>query len=403
MSEKDDIASAEDQKTSDLLALLYGESSDSAIDEEGLSEELDGMKMVRSLFAEMPDEEPPLAISNKLLAAAAQSKHISTKSEAEESPGLFSRITHFFMPLVYHPGIAAAASVVLVIGLAGTLYVKGDLETVEPMTTSLEPPLADEEFADPAEPLPEATMERAAVAEDTVAEDTAAEDIGDLKEEESFADKPAEAAAPQPTDGQRVGSGGGKLDLATPSNTVGGLVEPVTGRQQGQRSNIEKSTITEKKKAPAKTQAPGKKGKKAETENLPSPKTKNRVMPSQQAKPPPPPAPASVDADQVESDDEAEAEPEEGRAKGPSNDPAPAPAPAPEPSKTEDPKPKASTTSKQAAALHRMALKNAKKNLCSRVLGFGQKIKTLDVDYYENKFLRDPGLQACFQPVKKKK
>jgi hypothetical protein len=143
-----------DEQNGELLSLLYGElDEDQARGTEEklradaeLSEELDQLQGLRGLFAALPDEEPPAAISNKLLAIAAQ----EAPKSAGESRGLWATISGWFAPIARHPALAAAASFALVAGVAGTLYVTGNAQMATPGASDSPAPTAAREQAAPA-------------------------------------------------------------------------------------------------------------------------------------------------------------------------------------------------------------------------------------------------------------
>lgn len=120
----------------DLVALLYGELDDGAAvrarrhieDDPALTEHMAALSRVRDLFGELDDEEPPSRLSAQLLAQAAAAAPARRHSEAaERGQGLWARIVGWFEPILRHPSLAAAASLVLIAGVAGALYLrKGD-------------------------------------------------------------------------------------------------------------------------------------------------------------------------------------------------------------------------------------------------------------------------------------
>ena len=76
-------------------------------------------------------EEPPSAISAQLLAAAAEAAP-RPAAAAAAGPGLWQRIVDFFGSVAHHPGLAAAATLLVVAGVAGTLYVTGRSDVAQP-------------------------------------------------------------------------------------------------------------------------------------------------------------------------------------------------------------------------------------------------------------------------------
>lgn len=116
-----------------LVELLYGERDveDTELSDESRAE-LESLGELRALFRAMPDEEPPNAVSAKLLAAAAQHAPNQAAAVDGESHGFFGWLAGLFKPIMMHPGLAAAASLVTVAGVAGTLYVTGRDDVAQP-------------------------------------------------------------------------------------------------------------------------------------------------------------------------------------------------------------------------------------------------------------------------------
>jgi hypothetical protein len=75
--------------------------------------------------------EPPPSVSAILLREAARCAPAPARAE-----GWFARFTHAFMA---HPAMAAAAMFVLVVGVSGTLYIRGDDQFAEPRVASPAP------------------------------------------------------------------------------------------------------------------------------------------------------------------------------------------------------------------------------------------------------------------------
>jgi hypothetical protein len=89
--------------------------------------ELASLDRVRALHRALPEEEAPPAASAKLLAAAAEA------ARARQAPaGWAARLRRWFEPLLASPGLAAAASLILVVGVAGVLISRGMDEVAQP-------------------------------------------------------------------------------------------------------------------------------------------------------------------------------------------------------------------------------------------------------------------------------
>lgn len=125
-----------------LVDLLYGELDETAREraeqrvreDQALGQDLDAFSNLRALMRELPEAEPPEALSAKLLHAAAAevSRSRAAVEDGDEPKSLWGRLKSLFLPVAMHPAFAAAASVTLVAGIAGVLYVSGDLKSEAP-------------------------------------------------------------------------------------------------------------------------------------------------------------------------------------------------------------------------------------------------------------------------------
>jgi hypothetical protein len=424
VSDTQDNGTAEDEMISeDLLALLYpDEDAPAPVAAMGDLDELEDLKSLRSLFREMPEEEPSAAVSNKLLALAAQ--HAPKKEE--ESKGFFLWLSDFFLPAVYHPGLAAAASLVLVAGLGLTLYVNGKSQVAEPQVSSqavAPSELRDEgDFAGTASLLP---------ATETVAAEpapAAAEDPADSLQAELAEDEGREGGADQRKNDAYYGLDGNKTPARLGDSQGKALGGVRGGSGSGPGANIAESKSTRRREAPVKSAplvkkpkaAKGKAGGKASDgllkdlssgDSLDLKKNKKEVEkersagkgattaapapdPEPRPEPPPPPpakpaespdravdkAPAPVETDAEEADDDLD-----------------------DSGAGEDESKSAPDPREKAAGLHQKALGFAKKNNCDQVKSLGQQIRKLSSVYYDRVFLSDKKLKACLAPVVKKK
>lgn len=130
-----------------LIDLLYGELEGEAeaqarariAGDESMARELETYGELRAMLRELPEEEPPQAVSARLLHVAAETaprKRATALALDDDEPGLWSRILRFFQPLVSSPAVAAAAMLVLVAGVAGALYLGGNVEVAQPTAPS---------------------------------------------------------------------------------------------------------------------------------------------------------------------------------------------------------------------------------------------------------------------------
>ncbi len=107
-----------------LLDWLYGElDSDDVASFEAYLEthpeqrsEAYALRDTRSAFQGLPEAEPSKALTSSLMQQAA--------SAAQPKGGLWASFVGFFQPLVMHPAAAAMATIVVVAGVAGTLYLR---------------------------------------------------------------------------------------------------------------------------------------------------------------------------------------------------------------------------------------------------------------------------------------
>ena len=113
-----------------MVDWLYGELDPAQAERfEGYLEESEearaqanALQRTREVLQQLPDEEPPQSISAILLHEA--SKRAAPEPSAEEKPGAWAWFTGLFRPIALHPAAAAIATLVVVAGVAGTLYVR---------------------------------------------------------------------------------------------------------------------------------------------------------------------------------------------------------------------------------------------------------------------------------------
>jgi hypothetical protein len=217
-----------------LVELLYGELDGAERDraearvaaDPALASELDGLRALRGTlrtWGEASDAEPPGDLSGLLAAARASARPAAVATEPA-APGLWERLSRWMAPLLAHPGLAAAATLVLVAGVAGTLYVTGGSRMAEP-TAAPAQDQAPSEIAIAPEPAPPREAPEAA-APATISEESAAPGgaasgaVADKREraesKASAPDKPKERRkrqAAEPTDdaeGAAAGTAGGE-------------------------------------------------------------------------------------------------------------------------------------------------------------------------------------------------
>ncbi len=332
MSDTPDTGTAEDEKKAHaLLALLYPEPGDSLdTNSEAVSDtELGEMQSLRALFRELPEEEPSHAVSTSLLAMAAQHAPVPQA----ERRGLFAWLGDVLMPLMAHPGLAAAATLFLVVGVAGTLYVKGNAKLAKPVATSSSPAPSAAPFV-PSVPVEEAVADPGTV------------DVGE-----------STAEALEAKDEAGYGYGDGKTGVRKNEDTKA----PQTSKTKGRAERLDKNSS-------GATSGLIGRGAKKKSKSAPAP-SKPRAR-REAASSPQVQAPAPVRSLKVDLADEEYDAPEQD-----------AEEPPPEPS--------------AAVTLHSQALRALAKNNCTLVNQLANKIRKLDSTYYDRVFLADDRLKAC--------
>jgi hypothetical protein len=365
MSQTDDMNEITLEESALLLDLLYGELEGDAAEaarsevesNDALSEELDGMRSMRELFAAMPEEEPPAAISAQLLHAAAAEAPGASKGTkgAEAGGGFFAWFRNLFGPVMRYPGLAAAASLVVVVGVAGVLYVSGRSKTAEPVANSKSPPAA----TSGGEPGG-SELDNTAARGDGKAAYT--DDVTEAKEDEEA--KPAAAADPTPSQastGKDINGFGGSGRTARQHRPAGKKAAP--NKPALAPPPPPKTTAT----ADSKGSLRGGLADKAKAKPRPKKKRKAKAP----AKEPP-----SPDADEAPARERTQKK-LEGRTK-------------------KEAEKKADKVS-AALALHRKARVAAKKGDCVTVRSITLKVRKTDSRYYDTKYLSDPLLRPCLR------
>ncbi len=89
------------------------------------STEMAALRRTRDAFRGMSHLEPPAAISAILLHEAARRSPVAMAAgAARQSSSFWERVRAWLRPIAHHPGLAAMASLLLVAGVAGALYVR---------------------------------------------------------------------------------------------------------------------------------------------------------------------------------------------------------------------------------------------------------------------------------------
>jgi hypothetical protein len=350
-----------------LLELLYGELPE--VDAVRTEEEVAGdaelvtaladFRSVRSLFADLPQEDPPPAVSAKVLAAAAEAAApiAAARSASDEPRGFFVWLGNLFRPLAYHPGLAAVATLVVVGGVAGALYVTGKDKMARPGASSEQP--AQSAVADKRAPAASPDPSGALMGKGKD-DDAPARELKAAEESAAAEDNEVDSNAPVPqkaraTRRQRVKT---EKPRPKPDSARGFLDDGVeaTGKSVfGGDSDRRRDKTRDSRQAGPSGGATSSGGKK-------SPVT------TPTTKPPPPPA-----------------------------DPAPEPVTAADSSVSEAQGESADSSKKsnEAKSLHKQALFRAKKGDCSTVVKLGARIRKIDSYFYDTVHLRDSSVQRC--------
>lgn len=436
----DESTSAADRAL--LVDLLYGELGEPEVahaeERLGGDEELQGefaaFGRIREMMSALPDEEPPTAISAKLLHAAAQqaastasgpvaSVSAGRREESDEPSGLWAWLTGLFRPLVMYPGLAAATSLVLVAGVAGAFYVSGRVEPAQSPMVSSEPAFLESGESKAAAPSAPSNDPEASAAQPSGAAlqqqsgdgfaDEAPEPVSGADSDApddttgGMSDRRAES---RPAESRRPESGREDSDDSRRRARIDGLEGDVGslegayksgfGGSAGGKASTPASTPPARSAGPRSRKRPSKKsGRSSRSGNKPASKSIDIGLEEARLAPVP---------DRSVSDQEApNAEPEaaeEDEAGAEADEQAPAEKGKKSPRRTRgasqtDKKDSASpATARQSRlrSLHDEAKDAARANNCSSVRSIGGEIEKLDRVYYRERFLRDKALSRCF-------
>ena len=346
------------QAGDDLVDLLYGElppDEERAVrarvaGDPALMGKLSEMERVRELMRGVADAEPPPHISAQLLAHAAQVTARGSRAQ-DAQPGFWTRVRSWMQPLIAHPGLAAATSLLVVAGVASVLLMRqgDDLTRAK---RSAEPPPAEPTESEAEESAP--ALEPGAPAEQAEAG-------------EGYAGGEGAGVA---TGGDQGGAAPGPADAPAPA-VSGDARRRSSSRRERQRRSTDKNAsrddavdvgledgrvlgLTEQDRDQAR-------GAKASEKPRPSDESGDAESEAPAGQASPPPAPTSPPASSPSSSE-----------------------PAPEP--------------KQAAApseLHERAVKAAANRRCLEVQSLGQAIRRADPAYHEKVFRGDKRLAVC--------
>lgn len=107
------------------------------------TQEIDGFEQTRSLFRELPEEDPPARLSALLLQEA-------SRAAARTPDRFWERVRRSLRMVVMHPAMTAAVTLVLVLGVSFYVYRQAPGRLDAPAESAVDLPLLDER------PLPQA-------------------------------------------------------------------------------------------------------------------------------------------------------------------------------------------------------------------------------------------------------
>ena len=346
-----DGGEAEPMEAEDLVSLLYGELEPDAAERAGarvaadpvLSARLGEMRRVRELFGALEDEEPPARLTAQLMAEAARSAPQARKAAAPPEAGFWARFVSWLQPIVQRPALAAAASLVLVAGVAGVLYLKKGEEL-----TSTAPPPAP--AADSAASALEGTATGTTAEPTATPPPAAAEPAQDPTGAAAGDDDEAAAEAPAAKERSR-----GEKQVARRSKAAEPADRKNAYQEAPARPAVKSGTVyglSEQEMVP-RDQAPADTGKGGGAVGGAASDPSKADAPAPQA-PPPPPAPTTAPAEETKA--------------------------APRPNVRD---------------LHKRAVDAALDNRCSEVKMLAGQVRGADATYYARSFATDARLQKC--------
>ncbi len=124
-----------------LIDFLYQELEPEQLDQieghikscDGCASELAAFESTRSAMRELPELEPPPALSQVLMREAARA--VTPVEEA----GFWERLRAGMRMMVLHPAMTAAVVLVVVVGISFTVYQRGGPPSLEPRADDLPP------------------------------------------------------------------------------------------------------------------------------------------------------------------------------------------------------------------------------------------------------------------------
>ena len=398
----------------DLLDLLYAEEADGGGAGEGPAEglaeadrrELERLRELRGVLREVREasEAEPPALDDVMAAARERATKASTSTAGAAGGGLWARVRGWFQVMAAHPAMAAAATVVLVAGTAGVLYVNGHgsaaPEATAPAAAQTRssavdlpgggrgPAGGDEGETGASREIEEAVTApgtgaaqgsgSAAVSGSAAADNGLDLDTDQREEQDNVAPKQSERPAPthhhrahRPA-GQHGAIGGARFEDTTGTEAGGGADGWSGGGGAGAG---EKGTSASDQVAP--------------TPAIPPPPPPPAPTPPAAAGPARRPVPPPVTTTSTTRAPEPAPARDRPAPAAPSAPPADeAPAEASRPPEKED---KANATAR-AARLTQEARAAAKQKDCTKVRSLASRVRALDLGYYRARFAPDPDI-----------
>lgn len=209
------------------------------------SAEASALQRTRAAFRDLSPVDPPVAVSAILMHEAARRAPAvaAAPRSADAEGGFWARVQSWFRPIMLHPAAAAVAMLVLIAGVAGTLYVRHGDEMADTQDLKLPATAADS---------------TAARAESGEAQNPASLDLP-VAPEPSIA---VPAATPAPADEERADRDGYNADLLDndAQNELSREVAEHQLKAAGRELAKKNFSLEEKKPSPA---PPSKGSKKA--------------------------------------------------------------------------------------------------------------------------------------------
>lgn len=374
----------------ELIDSLYGERTEkrSAQDDGDDDLELSQLRQLRGMFAELKSnqEEPPAQGMALLMAAARQAAEERKAVAAPAQAGLWARLRAGWQAMVAHPGMAAAAAAVVVVGASGYLMSRG-VKTAESTYTSdgavhATAPAAAGAPADMPEQAPAAApmADPAAVAPAEPVTTEAPRGAGGEGVGRTGAVPSGNASNDDGSDLQQRRPARNKAVVTPPQST------PVTGAGAAAPTDRleERGDATRRDFAKQGEAAPPREEPAAVKKPAPStpPSSAGPTAPSAPAPappPPPPPPPRPIVAEEADSAGSSESA-----------------SISDEDEDTVETKPrKVESVSNQVERWFSLAQAAAKKKDCSAVRELAKRVEAENRSFYESKFRKDATIAKC--------